>query len=109
MIQERYMPQESDWTLEGIANDAFWEQDKDQIVTRYFSTPGCATGNFYTHSPNYQDIRLVGEVGIYWSSTPNGEEQSWAMEVLDPQVRTRDFYSNIDGQSVRPFRQTLMQ
>ena len=109
MIQERYMPQESDWTLEGIANDAFWEQDKDQIVTRYFSTPGCATGNFYTHSPNYQDLRLVGEVGIYWSSTPNGEEQSWAMEVLDPQVRTRDFYSNIDGQSVRPFRQTLMQ
>ncbi len=109
MIQERHMSQDSDWTLEGIANDAFWEQDKDQIVTRYFSTPGWAVGNFYTHSPNYNDIELVGEVGIYWSSTPAGEEQSWAMEVLDPQVRTRDFYGNIDGQSVRPFRQTLMQ
>ena len=109
MIQERHMSQDSNWTLEGIANDAFWEQDKDQIVTRYFSTPGWAVGNFYTHSPNYNDIELVGEVGIYWSSTPAGEEQSWAMEVLDPQVRTRDFYGNIDGQNVRPFRQTLMR
>ncbi|MFR6435486.1 BACON domain-containing protein [Porphyromonas sp.] len=109
MIQERHMSQDSNWTLEGIANDTFWEKDKDQIVTRFFSTPGYAVGNFYTHSPNYNDIELVGEVGIYWSSTPAGEEQSWAMEVLDPQVRTRDFYGNIDGQNVRPFRQSLMQ
>lgn len=109
MIEERHMAQGSDWTLETIASDAFWEQDREEVVTRYFSTPGYAVGNFYTHSPDYDDIRLCGEVGIYWTSTSAGEEQAWAMEVLDPQVRTRDFYGKIDGHSMRPFRQTLMK
>jgi hypothetical protein len=108
-IEERHMTPEASWTLESISNDTFWEQDRDQVVIRCFSTPGYALGNPYTGQPDNNRIEYFGECGFYWSSTSAGVEQAWAMEVLDPQVRTRDFYAKIDGNSIRPFRQTLME
>lgn len=108
VVEERHMPEGTNWTLDDISNKAFWNKDRDQTVQRFFPTPGYALGNFYTKEPS-DKIELEGECGFCWTSTSAGYEQAWAMEVLKPQVRVRDFYAKIDGHNIRPFRKTLMK
>lgn len=108
LIEQVHMSEKDQWTVEDISNNTFWEQHHAQIVSRRFSTPGYAVGSFYTHKPT-DEILHAGECGFYWSSDSAGEEQAWAMEVLEPQARTRDFYAKIDGHSIRPFKRTLMR
>lgn len=92
-----------DGTIEEIAKESFWAQNKQDDVERHFPFAGAVDDG---------DLVYVGTDGFYWTSTPDGDTSAYYVWIGEGAAGIFDDGKLVDnyrqmGHSVRPFADHL--
>lgn len=92
-----------DGTIEEIAKESFWAQNKQDDVERHFPFAGAVDDG---------DLVYVGTDGFYWTSTPDGDTSAYYVWIGEGAAGIFDDGKLVDnyrqmGHSVRPFANHL--
>ncbi len=74
VIKQLLIPEGAGWTMQDIANTAFWENHSSETITRRIALAGM--GNW-----NGSEIARPGEIGYFWTCTEDGEDTAWVAKV----------------------------
>lgn len=102
-VTVRPLGESFDGTIEDVAKESFWAQNKQDDVERHFPFAGAVDDG---------DLVYVGTDGFYWTSTPDGDTSAYyvwigmgAAGIFDD-GKLVDNYRQM-GHSVRPFADHL--
>ena len=92
-----------DGTIEEIAKESFWAQNKQDDVERHFPFAGAVDDD---------ELVYVGTDGFYWTSTPDGDTSAYYVWIGEGAAGIFDDGKLVDnyrqmGHSVRPFADHL--
>ena len=99
-VTVRHLGESFDGTIEEIAQESFWTQNKQDDVERQFPFAGAVDDG---------ELVYVGTDGFYWTSTPDGDTSAYyvwigegAAGIFDDGKLVKDYRQM--GHSVRPFK-----
>lgn len=102
-VTVRHLGESFDGTIEEIAQESFWTQNKQDDVERQFPFAGAVDDG---------ELVYVGTDGFYWTSTPDGDTSAYyvwigegAAGIFDDGKLVKDYRQM--GHSVRPFADHL--
>ena len=98
-VTVRHLGESFDGTIEEIAQESFWAQNKQDDVERQFPFAGAVDDG---------ELVYVGTDGFYWTSTPDGDTSAYYVWIGKGAAGIFDDGKLVDnylqmGHSVRPF------
>lgn len=102
-VTVRPLGESFDGTIEDVAKESFWAQNKQDDVERHFPFAGAVDDG---------DLVYVGTDGFYWTSTPDGDTSAYYVWIGEGAAGIFDDGKLVDnyrqmGHSVRPFADHL--
>lgn len=102
-VTVRHLGESFDGTIEEVAKESFWTQNKQDDVERHFPFAGAVDDD---------ELVYVGTDGFYWTSTPDGDTSAYYVWIGEGAAGIFDDGKLVDnyrqmGHSVRPFADHL--
>lgn len=102
-VTVRPLGESFDGTIEEVAKESFWAQNKQDDVERHFPFAGAVDDD---------ELVYVGTDGFYWTSTPDGDTSAYYVWIGEGAAGIFDDGKLVDnyrqmGHSVRPFADHL--